>query len=84
MATTKKAAAPKQRRVIQNRASLSPVPQVPTADLGEMVTVTVPKQFTLTRDDTTPITYPIGVQKMPRKDAEHWWSKTHGVVINGE
>ena len=46
----------------------------------EMVTVVIPKDFTLTLDDQTLHPYPAGVQEMPRSHASHWFSKAQGVV----
>ena len=45
------------------------------------VTVVVPKQFTLTRDDGTVKVYHAGTQEMPEGDAQHWFAKASGVQV---
>lgn len=45
------------------------------------VTVDIPTPFVLTRDDHTKVQYPKGTMSMPLADAEHWYSKAHGVTV---
>jgi hypothetical protein len=45
----------------------------------ELITVTVPKAYTLNADDGKVHQIPVGVQEMLRSHAEHWFSKAHGV-----
>jgi hypothetical protein len=47
----------------------------------DLVTVVVPRAFTLTRDDHTPVAFPAGIQEMPRAYAAHWYAQACGVVI---
>ena len=46
-----------------------------------MVTVSVPKAFNLTMSPSQTIRVPAGVQEMTLAQAEHWYSKAHGVSI---
>jgi len=48
---------------------------------GEMVTVRIPRNFTLTLDDHTQVHYKAGIDEMPIEHAEHWYSKVHEVEI---
>lgn len=63
-------------------ASEEAAPAAPeeAADDG-MVTVTVPKAFTLRTDHFTEHKIKPGVQKMSREMAEHWYCKANGVEI---
>ena len=42
--------------------------------------VNVPKDYTLTLDDGSPVKIHAGVQMMPTKLATHWFSKAQGVA----
>jgi hypothetical protein len=90
MATTKK---PTVRKVLApqpddpavkaaNNASTVVKAADAVAEDGEaMVMVMVPRGFNLTIDNFTQIRYEPGPQTMPRKNAEHWYAKAHGVTI---
>lgn len=86
--TAKKAAAKTTRtrvRVTAPPVTTAPPPPAPQLKLelskGEvMVNVQRPGGYKLTRDDRTVVEYPQGVQRMPEKDADHWWSINHGHV----
>lgn len=62
---------------------IAPVAQVEkvSAEVVDMVTVTVPKPFILRVDNFTEKKYAAGVQEMERSHAEHWYAKAYGVVI---
>ena len=45
-----------------------------------MVTVIVPKAYTLIRDNHQTVNFPIGTQEMSEDDLNHWWSQAHGVT----
>lgn len=53
----------------------------PDLPVAEMVTVVVPKQFTLTLDHHHVITYEAGVYEMPEDHASHWFSRANGVKV---
>mgnify|MGYP000541164302 CR=1 FL=1 len=46
---------------------------------AETVLVEVPRGFTLTLDDGSPVAIRAGVQNMPAHIANHWYSKHWGV-----
>ena len=76
----------KPRRTIVEVEATTPIPKTErelqfAALEQDLVTVLVPKPFTLTRDGHQPIKYPAGMQEMPRMDADHWWSKVNGVEV---
>jgi hypothetical protein len=48
---------------------------------GEKVTVIVPKAFTLTLDDGTPMPFHAGTQEMSVEHAAHWFSRAQGVKV---
>lgn len=48
---------------------------------GEKITVIVPKEYRIKRDDGTETIYQPGVQEMLEVDAMHWWSQANGVKI---
>jgi len=50
-------------------------------DPQEMVTVIIPKQFILTRDDGSVTTFFAGTQEMGIDDAAHWFSRAQGVKV---
>ena len=50
-------------------------------DAEEKVTVVVPKDYTLTRDDGAVVKYYAGTQEMPVTDAAHWFSRSAGVKV---
>lgn len=47
----------------------------------EQVTVVVPTQYTLTRDDGSVTTFHAGIQEMGLDDASHWFSRNMGVKV---
>jgi len=47
----------------------------------EMVTVIVPKAYTLTLDDGRVLLVPAGIQEMSVDNAAHWFSKAQGVTV---
>lgn len=47
----------------------------------EQVTVVVPTQYTLTRDDGSVTTFLPGIQEMGLDDASHWFSRNMGVKV---
>lgn len=49
-------------------------------DAKNKIAVTVPKAYKLNIDNHNVINYPAGTYAMPKKHAEHWWSKANGVV----
>lgn len=59
----------------------SAVPEAVSGEVVEMVTVTVPKAYSLNLDLFRKIEIKAGVQEMERAWAEHWWSKANGVTI---
>ena len=54
---------------------------VADASSEDRLMVTVPKSYTLTLDDGSPVVINAGVQMMPSKLATHWWSKAQGVKL---
>lgn len=48
---------------------------------ANMVTVIVPKPFTLTHDNGTHTSFEAGVQEMDEGHATHWFSKAQGVTV---
>lgn len=42
------------------------------------VRIIVPKHFFLTEQDHSKVEFKIGVRKVARRHAEHWWVKNHG------
>lgn len=52
-----------------------------TSNDGEKVTVIVPKSFTLTLDDGTPLPFLAGTQEMSVEHAAHWFSRAQGVKV---
>ena len=48
---------------------------------AERVTVIIPSDYILTRDDGAAINYVAGIAEMPFSDAQHWWSRACGVKI---
>lgn len=48
---------------------------------GERVTVTIPKNFSLTLDDHSQVHYKAGVDEMPLEHATHWYSQAMGVEV---
>lgn len=54
------------------------------AEADGFVIAVVPKGFELTRDGHVPIKYGPGTQRMPKNDANHWFSKAQGVTIFSE
>lgn len=67
------------RRVI----TTSPADQIAeaTETLGDLVTVVIPKPFTLTTDNGGHVHYSAGTQEMPTEHAEHWFSRAMGVTV---
>jgi len=47
----------------------------------QVVTVTIPKDFTLMSDSGIPHEYKAGIDEMPVSHANHWWAKAQGVEI---
>lgn len=48
----------------------------------ELVSVTVPRKFKLTKDDGMVVDIEAGIQDLPRGLAEHWYAKANGVELN--
>lgn len=99
MATTKAAAkAPRQPAADPRGAGTPPAGTPPAADpqqppapkakraalAEDMVSVTVPRAFKLTRDDGSLVEYAEGIYDMPKKDAEHFYAKANGVEPNDD
>jgi len=78
----------KTPEAVKPRVSLNPQamiagydPGSAPSESGEMVTVTIPKNYTLTLDDHTQVQYKAGVDEMPIEHANHWWSVQNGIEI---
>jgi hypothetical protein len=70
-----------RRRVLSDEDPLKGSAERTSPDDRDLVTAIVPKPFKFTCDDGTTIDYDVGVQDMPKKHANHWWSKAQGVSI---
>ena len=86
MATAKENT-PSRRKVVQVAATQSAAGAPPMAtghteevEAPKMVTVIVPKAYTLIRDNHQTVNFPIGTQEMSEDDLNHWWSQAHGVT----
>lgn len=73
----------KAKEANEDAKKKSEVAAAAKAALEGKVVVNVPKRFSLRRKDNTVVHYPAGPQKMPKEDAEHSYSKAHGVEIVG-
>ena len=79
--------APSRRKVVQVKVEQS-VTGAPPASTGhteevdppKMVTVIVPKTYTLVRDNHQSVVFKAGTQEMSEDDLNHWWSQAHGVT----
>lgn len=92
MATAKKTAAPARRTMTTSLADSGAVVErkaIPnitlvgdeTVDLGELVTVIVPKAFVLTRDDHSEVHFKQGTSEHHLADVEHWYAQANGVTV---
>lgn len=88
MATSKTAAAKtaKTRTALVETPATQDAPpdprgaeQVAKIAKDKQIMVDVPKGFTLTLDDGSPVVIRPGVQNMPAQIANHWYSKHWGV-----
>lgn len=78
----KPAASGKPRVSLNPQAMIAGVdPGFAPTESGETVTVLIPKNFTLTLDDHTQVSYVAGVDEMPIEHASHWWSVQNGVEV---
>lgn len=64
-------------------AGQKPGDQEPT-ESGVKLTVLIPKNFTLTLDNHTSISYKAGTDEIPEEHARHWWAVAQGVKVVGE
>jgi len=55
-------------------------PMAAAADGEELVTVSVPRAFTVTLADKREVAVPAGMQELPKSIAEHWYSAANGVT----
>lgn len=60
--------------------------QVAEQDTGNQVedleiTVNVPKQFTVTFDDSSTKTFSVGPATMLQSEFDHWYVQAHGVTL---
>jgi hypothetical protein len=71
-----------QRRSINPSALIaSGKPEAP-AESGEIVTVMIPRDFSLTLDGSHhQVHYKAGTDEMPIEHANHWYAKANGVEI---
>ena len=69
-----------ERVAVQMKSDIEKASEAAAAASGQVI-VSVPKAFKLTRDGHVPVEYGVGTQRMPRLDAEHWYSKVMGVTI---
>lgn len=91
MTTPTQSRRPVVRRAVTNVADSAEVVEttsgsdvaltMPPEPGDEKVTVIVPKDYTLTLDDGSPIKVHAGVQEMHKSYVDHWFSKAMGVTV---
>jgi hypothetical protein len=77
-AAAKAAAAAKKN---EEQEEGDPVPRPRKKKEDPLVTVAVPRPFTLTLDGHIQVRYEAGYHEMPESHATHWYAKAHGVEI---
>ena len=79
--TAAQAAAPTVATAVEGVESVSTEVKEAAAEVKDMVTVVVPKDFKLMVDHNTTHLFKAGVQEMERWIAEHWYAVANGVKV---